>query len=145
MAGVLGARFRLTLIAGVVGLFGAFAQTTPAAAQAAFCNLPGGFVDPATGFCVNNQGGAFSAAALSSQSLSQVTQSVSQQSNTAVSQAVSDRRTEEQQRCPAGFQRVGGSCQRVTAPEQRAASPTRPAAKAAAAKGKQAPQRVIVS
>jgi hypothetical protein len=100
----------------------------PAAAQSAFCNRPGFSLQG--GFCTDGAGeGAFSAAALSSQSLNQVTQSVTQQSDQKTSEAISTRRTEEQQR------------QQVTPEQQRAQqqrAQERQAAPAPAKKGKKA-------
>jgi hypothetical protein len=65
------------------------------------------------GFCTNGSTGALSTAALSSQSLSEVTQTTTQQSTTSTLEAVEKRRNEEAQRCPEGFERVGGSCRRI--------------------------------
>jgi Autotransporter beta-domain len=65
------------------------------------------------GFCTNGNTGALSTAALSSQSLSEVTQTTTQQSTTSTLEAVEKRRNEEAQRCPEGFERVGGSCRRI--------------------------------
>jgi hypothetical protein len=65
------------------------------------------------GFCTNGSTGALSTAALSSQSLSEVTETTTQQSTTSTLEAVEKRRNEEAQRCPNGFERVGGSCRRI--------------------------------
>ena len=66
------------------------------------------------GLCTNNETGAFSGAALGSQSLSDLTQASTQETTRAAVSAVATRREEEQQRCPEGLVRVGGSCQRPT-------------------------------
>jgi hypothetical protein len=65
------------------------------------------------GFCTNGSTGALSTAALSSQSLSEVTETTTQQSTTSTLEAVEKRRNEEAQRCPSGFERVGGNCRRI--------------------------------
>ena len=65
------------------------------------------------GFCTNGSTGALSTAALSSQSLSEVTETTTQQSTTSTLEAVEKRRNEEAQRCPNGFERVGGNCRRI--------------------------------
>ena len=65
------------------------------------------------GFCTNGHTGALSTAALSSQSLSEVTETTTQQSTTSTLKAVENRRNEEAQRCPNGFERVGGNCRRI--------------------------------
>ena len=67
------------------------------------------------GFCTNGNTGALSTAALSSQSLSEVTQTTTQQSTTSALEAIEKRRNEETQRCPEGFERVGGNCRRTAA------------------------------
>jgi Autotransporter beta-domain len=64
-------------------------------------------------FCTNGKTGALSTAALSSQSLSEVTESTTQQTTTSNMQAIERRRNEEVQRCPDGSERVGGSCRRI--------------------------------
>jgi hypothetical protein len=66
-----------------------------------------------SGFCTNGHTGALSTAALSSQSLSEVTETTTQQSTTSTLKAVENRRNEEAQRCPNGFERVGGNCRRI--------------------------------
>jgi hypothetical protein len=74
----------------------------PAQAQNVFCpggNLNGG--GPTTlqsGLCTNGATGAFSTAALSSQSLSEVSQSTTQQSNNQTLEAIGERRRTEAQR-----------------------------------------------
>src|SRR5271155_1983535 len=50
------------------------------------------------GFCTNGATGALSTAALSSQSLSEVTETTTQQSTTSTLKAVENRRNEEAQR-----------------------------------------------
>jgi outer membrane autotransporter protein len=84
-------------LAAAVLLTAAVGSVSPASAQNAFCNRPGFSLQG--GFCTDGAGeGAFSAAALSSQSLNQVTQSVTQQSDQKTAEAIDRRRTEEQQR-----------------------------------------------
>jgi hypothetical protein len=99
----------------------------PASAQGAFCTRPGFVLS--NGFCTDLAGeGAFSAAALSSQSLNQVTQSVTQQSDQRTAEAVSSRRAEEAQRQQA-------------APQQRAQEPAAPAPAKKGKKAAKAPPR----
>jgi hypothetical protein len=78
------------------------------------------------GFCTNGNTGALSTAALSSQSLSEVTQTTTQQSTTSALEAVEKRRNEEAQRCPEGFERVGGSCRRLPQRTTQTSSATSP-------------------
>jgi hypothetical protein len=80
------------------------------------------------GLCTNGNTGAFSTAALSSQALGDIQQSVTQQTTTATLDAISARRKEEIERCPEGFDRSNdGSCKRilVSEPVRRASSPHR--------------------
>src|SRR5690242_2696794 len=71
-----------------------------------------------TGLCTNGNTGAFSTAALSSQALGDIQQSVTQQTTTATLDAVSARRKEEVERCPEGFERSSdGTCRRVVVAE----------------------------
>ena len=101
----------------------------PAQAQNVFCPaVVGGGGGPTSlqaGLCTNGNTGALSTAALSSQSLSEISQSTTQQSNTATLEAISERRKQEAQRCPAGFERVDGSCRRIAAPARPAPAPAR--------------------
>lgn len=82
------------------------------------------------GLCTNGTTGAFSTAALSSQALGDIQQSVTQQTTTATLDAISARRKEEVERCPLGFERsTDGTCKRtvVAEPTPRVSS-SRPAA-----------------
>jgi hypothetical protein len=88
---------------------------TPAHAQNALCptsagGTPGIMFQGST--CTNSSGstGAYSNAALASESLSQFTQGSSQDTTKATMSAVSDRRAAETERCPDGFTRVNGIC-----------------------------------
>jgi hypothetical protein len=73
------------------------------------------------GLCTNGITGALSTAALSAQSLSEISQSSTQLSNTATSEAIVERRREEAERCPDGFERVEGECRKIaTAPPEPA-------------------------
>src|SRR6266852_4403727 len=70
------------------------------------------------GLCTNGQNGAFSTAALSSQALGDIQQSVTQQTTTAALDAISARRKEEIERCPEGFERSSdGTCRRIAVSE----------------------------
>lgn len=110
-------------------------------AQTIFCpatiNGVGGFA-LAGGLCTNGTTGAVSAAALSSQALGDIQQSVTQQTTTATLDAISARRKEEAERCPEGFERSNDperTCRRiaVSQPAPRVStprpSPSRPAQK----------------
>jgi hypothetical protein len=80
------------------------------------------------GLCTNGNTGAFSTAALSSQALGDIQQSITQQTTTATLDAISARRKEEIERCPEGFERSNdGSCRRiiVSEPARRVSSPQR--------------------
>jgi hypothetical protein len=75
-------------------------------------------------FCTNGNTGALSTAALSSQSLSEVTENTTQQNTASNLQAIERRRNEEVQRCPDGFERVGGTCRRTPERERTTARRT---------------------
>ena len=88
------------------------------------------------GLCTNGNTGAVSAAALSSQALGDIQQSVTQQTTTATLDAISARRKEETERCPEGFERSNDperTCRRIPvsqpAPSVSSSrpSPSRPA------------------
>jgi hypothetical protein len=104
------------------------------------CNVPlrtvvREYTVPATGFvlqngvCTNkptgsaNDPAAFSGAALASQALSSLSQTTTQETARNTMNMISDRRREEEQRCPEGFRRVDASCERIIPREP----PTRPA------------------
>jgi hypothetical protein len=80
------------------------------------------------GLCTNGTTGAFSTAALSSQALGDIQQSVTQQTTTATLDAISARRKEETERCPEGFARSDdGTCRRIAVSEPSPrVSPSRP-------------------
>ena len=82
------------------------------------------------GLCTNGNTGAVSAAALSSQALGDIQQSVTQQTTTATLDAISARRKEEAERCPEGFERSNDperTCRRiaVATPAPSVSSPRR--------------------
>ena len=91
----------------------------------------------AGGLCTNGATGAVSAAALSSQALGDIQQSVTQQTTTATLDAISARRKEETERCPEGFERSNDperTCRRmaIAAPvSSPRPSPSRPAPRVA--------------
>src|SRR5450631_1516316 len=88
-------------------------------AQTIFCpsTIGGGAnFDLQAGLCTNGNTGAVSAAALSSQALGDIQQSVTQQTTTATLDAISARRKEETERCPEGFERSNDperTCRRI--------------------------------
>lgn len=124
----------ILLTLGLAGLPAILASAPPARAQSALCPTSIAVQgDPnQTGFglqngaCTNGRAGAFSGAALATQALSDLSQSTTQETNRNTSQAVSDRREAERQRCAPGLTRIDGICQRppAAAPE-RAAAPSR--------------------
>ena len=91
-------------------------SATPSHAQSALC--PGSIAGQ-TGFalsngtCTNGFTGAFSGAALATQSLSDLSQSATQETVRNTTSAIATRRVEELQRCPDGFSRVNGACERI--------------------------------
>jgi Autotransporter beta-domain len=99
---------------------------SPVLAQSALCptSFPG---QPGISFqassCTNGVTGAYSNAALASQSLGELTESSSLDATKAVMGSISDRRTTEARRCPDGFTRVNGICQPVTSPSLFAPEP----------------------
>jgi len=112
-------------------------------AQTIFCpstiNGTGGFA-LAGGLCTNGNTGAVSAAALSSQALGDIQQSVTQQTTTATLDAISARRKEETERCPEGFERSNDpdrTCRRIAVAQPAPSvstsrpSPSRPAPRVA--------------
>src|SRR6266702_7687377 len=82
------------------------------------------------GLCTNGNTGAFSTAALSSQALGDIQQSVTQQTTTATLDAISARRKEETERCPEGFERSNDperTCRRIAVAQPApSVSPSRP-------------------
>lgn len=119
----------------------------PAAAQRVFCpaTVGGGAVTGIAldgGFCTDNAGtGAFSGAALATQALSDLSQSTTQQSNGQAERGIATRRTEEEQRCPEGFVRVGGECRRPAPSVAISAPPSRPSVRISAPPPQQATRR----
>ncbi len=106
------------LLAGAFGLLLFGSAGAPAQAQSAFCpsafgGQPG--ITFQTNECTNGLTGAYSNAALASQSLSDLSQSSTQDATKATMASISDRRSTEEDRCPEGQNRVGGVCQSVTA------------------------------
>lgn len=77
-----------------------------------------GFVS-VNGFCANDLAG-FSGAALASQSLSELSQTTTQETTRTTGNAISDRREAERERCAEGFSRVNGTCERNPPPAPRA-------------------------
>jgi Autotransporter beta-domain len=93
-------------------LFGALAGN-PALAQNALCptSIPGQTSISFQGSsCTNSVTGAYSNAALASQSLGELSQSSTQEATKATMAAISERRAAEQQSCPDGFIRINGAC-----------------------------------
>jgi hypothetical protein len=85
----------------------------PAHAQSALCptSFPGqaGILFQASS-CANGITGAYSNAALASQSLGELSESSTQQATRTAMASVSERRATEQQSCPGGYTRVAGEC-----------------------------------
>src|SRR4051794_2791302 len=107
LAGILPA----TVMVGGIG-FGAPAQAQkalcPATAPAGAPGQAGIFFE--LGECTNGTTGAYSNAALASQSLGELSQSSTQDATRATMASISERRVSEQQSCPAGSIRVNGVC-----------------------------------
>jgi outer membrane autotransporter protein len=110
-------------------LSGGFAALPSSAQAQIFC--PPGFTF-SNGFCnapvppgPPNQG--FSVAGLSSEALSDVAQSLSQQTTTTTLEAVRERREQEVSACPANFESVRGECRpRSVRSERPTSAPSRP-------------------
>jgi hypothetical protein len=113
----------------VAGIF----LSSPAQAQNALCptSLPSqtGIVFQGSS-CTNGITGAYSNAALASQSLGELSQSSTQDSTRATMASISERRGSEQQGCPAGSARVNGVCMPTTTASRFAAEPPDPTAMA---------------
>jgi hypothetical protein len=110
--------FEKSLLAGGLGLLASNFGADPAQAQGAFCpaSVPvAAGIEMKLGECTNGQWGAFSNAALASQSLSDLSQSSTQESATVAMAGVSSRRTTEAERCPEGSVRIDGTCRRAAA------------------------------
>jgi hypothetical protein len=103
------------LLAAAVLLAGSLVGS-PVLAQSALCptSIPGqtGIIFQASS-CTNplTGVGAYSNAALASQSLGELSGSSTQDATKATMASISDRRAAEEQRCPDGFTRVNGTCQ----------------------------------
>jgi hypothetical protein len=126
MTGIL-RRVLLTTPAGILVL----AVSSGAGHAQIFCptTIPNpGAVALAGGNCTNGNTGAFSNAALGSQALSDLAQSSTQATTDVATKALAERRDTEQQSCPAGTRRVGGSCQTISTrtEESPARRPPRP-------------------
>lgn len=106
-----------TLLLSVATLLGILCfSATPSLAQSALCPAAiagqSGFA-LSNGTCTNGFTGAFSGAALATQSLSDLSQSATQETVRNTTSAIATRREEELQRCPDGFSRVNGTCERI--------------------------------
>jgi hypothetical protein len=104
-----------------LGITGFFAIGYPAdlRAQTIFCPSFGGSpVALSNGSCTDGNAGAFSGAALASQSLSELSQTTTQVTTKEIGKSIVERREQERERCPAGFSRVDGAC-RPTRPPVR--------------------------
>src|SRR3954471_2426487 len=91
------------LLAGGLGLLASSFLSDPSQAQGRFCPPNVSFasgINLELGECTNHDWGAFSNAALPSQSLSDLSQSSTQDSTKATMAAVSSRRSTEAERCP---------------------------------------------
>jgi hypothetical protein len=99
---------------------------SPAFAQSALCptSFPGqkGIIFQASS-CTNSVTGAYSNAALASQSLGELAESSTLDATKATMASISDRRAAEVQRCPEGFTRVNGTCQPTTSTSRFAPEP----------------------
>jgi hypothetical protein len=98
----------------------------PAQAQNALCpmSIPGQTGISFQGSsCTNNVTGAYSNAALASQSLGELSQSSTQEATKATMASIAERRASEQQSCPNGFVRINGTCMPVETALRFAAEP----------------------
>jgi Autotransporter beta-domain len=85
----------------------------PARAQNALCptSIPGqAGISFQGSSCTNSVTGAYSNAALASQSLGELSQSSTQEATKATMASIAERRATEQQSCPDGFVRINGAC-----------------------------------
>jgi len=104
-------------LAGLLSLIGFSAQAQGTIFCPATINGAPGF-QLVNGLCTDGNTGAFSTAALSSQALGDIQQSMTQQTTTAALDAISARRKEETERCPEGFERSNdGTCKRIVVSE----------------------------
>jgi hypothetical protein len=113
--------------AAVVAMAAGLVFGSPAQAQNALCpnnvSNQSGIVFEGSS-CTNGVTGAYSNAALASQSLGELSQSSTQESTKATMASISDRRRSEQQGCPAGLTRVNGACVPTTTASRFAAEPS---------------------
>ena len=105
--------FKLAVSLGITGLF-IVGHPPDVQAQTIFC--PANFGDAtqpvvlSNGSCTDGSNGAFSGAALASQSLSELSQTTTQVTTKEIGKSIVERREQERERCPAGFSRVDGAC-----------------------------------
>ena len=112
--------FKLAVFLGIPGLF-AIGYPADVQAQTIFCpaTFPGSNSNPvvlSNGSCTNGNDGAFSGAALASQSLSELSQTTTETTTKEIGKSIVERREQERERCPAGFSRVDGACQPTRRP-----------------------------
>jgi hypothetical protein len=112
-----------------VAAFIVLGHTGEVHAQGVFC--PSQIPTLQNGACTNNTDGAFSGAALASQALSELSETTTQETTRNASDAVTNRRAQEEQRCAEGFSRVDGTCQPISKPVPAPVG-ARPPARAAA-------------
>src|SRR5882724_240115 len=111
--------FKLAVSLGITGLF-VVGYPADVQAQTIFC--PAIFdsashpVALVNGSCTDGSSGAFSGAALASQSLSELSQTTTQVTTKEIGRSIVERREQERERCPAGFSRVDGACQPTRRP-----------------------------
>ena len=109
----------LAVSQGITGLF-AIGYPADVQAQTIFCPATFGRGSPpvalANGSCTDGSSGAFSGAALASQSLSELSQTTTQVTTKEIAKSIVERREQERERCPAGFSRVDGACQPTRRP-----------------------------
>ena len=68
------------------------------------------FASESTSSCTNGLAGAYSNAALASQSLGELSESSTEQATRTALASISERRAREQQKCPDGYTRVADEC-----------------------------------
>jgi hypothetical protein len=113
---------RFSKLAVSLGITGLFAIGCPAGVKAQTIFCPANFGDASqpvvlsNGSCRDGSNGAFSGAALASQSLSELSQTTTQVTTKEIGKSVVERREQERARCPAGFSRVDGACRPTRAP-----------------------------
>ena len=109
----------LAVSLGITGLF-AIGYPADVQAQTIFCpatfNPNNGPVFLANGTCTDRTNGAFSGAALASQSLSELSQTTTEATTKEIGKSIVERREQERERCPEGFSRVDGACRPTRRP-----------------------------